>query len=281
MLASLWAGGVGNAELLGVVLEGMVRYPRCMTSPSDMLENAWQKAQRILSSTSLGISGAHHVLPELFAWPRHILLLELIAWQAQATPCLKAFSMIEEAWTELQVTPVHGSEVHPAEFWRTHVLALGIRCFCAWKGLEGAVAPISQTRMTLKCKLSRTWSADLPSRFLNMLVSHGVRALSVVSRHCSPAHSAALALLLFSYRALPRLAEGQCCWCDGASHLSREVHVVIQTGCFRRLSSLEGFQLVGELASFGAVLTPFIYCASRHATIGPTGCHSSRSYSQS
>eukprot|EP00971_Amphidinium_carterae_P130676 2588604-Amphidinium_carterae.1 len=191
MLASLWAGGVRNAELLGVVLEGMVRYPLSMSSPSDMLENAWLKAQRILSITSLGVSEAHHVLPELFAWPRRILPLKLIALQAQATPCLKAFTLIEEAWADLQVAPSIGSAVHPAEYWRTN------GCASSWHSLlqllrgrrlidgagnwlidqkmlgkvlrEQLLPSLSQTRMTLECKLSRSWSADLPSRFLNML----------------------------------------------------------------------------------------------------------------
>eukprot|EP00971_Amphidinium_carterae_P212212 4211692-Amphidinium_carterae.1 len=70
MLSSLWAGGVRNVELLGVVLEGMVRYPLSMSPPSALLEAAWQKSQRILSITSLGVNDALHVLPEMFAWPR-------------------------------------------------------------------------------------------------------------------------------------------------------------------------------------------------------------------
>eukprot|EP00971_Amphidinium_carterae_P280094 5560199-Amphidinium_carterae.1 len=31
-----------------------------------------------------------------------------------------------------------------------------------------------------------------------------------------------------------RVSGNQCCWCQSESHMSQEVHVVIQTGCFRR-----------------------------------------------
>eukprot|EP00971_Amphidinium_carterae_P278386 5526102-Amphidinium_carterae.1 len=96
--------------------------------------------------------------------------------------------------------------------------------------------------MALECKLTRSWQDDLPSRNLRLLVNYAIRALRLVSRHCSPAHSAALARLLFSYRAMPRLSDHRCCWCEGNFHLSRELHVVIQTGCYRRpLARLKGF----------------------------------------